>query len=116
MDNSEVIDTESSEVVVVESDLDQGFELDGADPLVIVITWALTLAAGKAMVKTGKENLRKALPMVAVLIAVALRAGFDSVQGSELNAEVLLHGLSAAAIAVLGHSQVREFIKARQSE
>lgn len=87
--------------------------MDAADPLVIVLTWVLTWAVGRWM--PGLKNHRKVLPTVAVLIAVFIRAVMESTQGEPLTTQTILHGLSAGAITVMGHAQVRQFTKSRDT-
>jgi len=82
---------------------------DAIDPIVVLLAWALTYAAGRYAVP---KSLRGALPLVAVLGACALRAGGDALLGTPLDLETFLHAVGAAGVAVLGHSQFRELQKA----
>lgn len=87
--------------------------LDGSDPIVVALTWLLTLGVGKLIDLTAHKNLRHALPGIAVLLAVAGRALLDVVIGQELSADVVWRGLAAGAVAVFSHAQFRELLKAR---
>lgn len=88
---------------------------DGLDPLVVVLTWGL-VAAVKRLAKKRYPKIRHILPFVAVLLAIGLRAAAETMQGADFSTATLLHGLSAAGLAVLLHSQIREVGKARQSK
>jgi hypothetical protein len=89
--------------------------IDGTDPLVVLLTWALTLVVGK-LVKKGKfSKLRHMLPAFAVLGAVAIRAIIEASQGAELTVDTALRALAAGGVAVMGHSQIREIQKAMTS-
>lgn len=87
--------------------------LDGADPLVVVITWCLTEAASRLMTKAQASRARHALPAFAVLAAIGARAAIDAVGGEPITFDAVLRGLGAAGVAALGHSQMREVSKAR---
>jgi hypothetical protein len=86
---------------------------DGSDPLVVLLAWALTVAARKVAPKAWGPWMRKITPILAVLLAVFLRTAITAGQGEPLTAQVLLRALAAGATAVWGHSQVREFAKAQ---
>lgn len=79
------------------------------DLLAAVVAWALTWAIAEHALA---ERLRPAIPALAVLLAVGLRAGADALAGVPLGLDTLLHGVAAGAGAVLAHSQVREVAKA----
>lgn len=83
--------------------------IDATDPMVVLLAWGLTYICGKASPKT-----RKVLPIVAVLVAVAVRSAMAAVEGEPLSMDVLMRALGAAGVAVLGHSQMREVAKARR--
>lgn len=85
--------------------------VDASDPLVVVVSWVLTLVAGKLLNTTERRKFRKALPALAFLFAVAIRAGVDVAQGHPLDLQTLLRALAAGGIAVAGHSQFREVAK-----
>ena len=78
----------------------------------VVLTWALTYAAGRWL--PWLQAHRALLPTVAVLLAVAARAALDATSGQPITVETVARGLAAGATAVLAHSQVRELVKARQ--
>lgn len=90
--------------------------VDATDPIVVAITWALTYALGRwAPGLNGK--LRPVLPVVALLLAVGLRAGMDTAQGQAPATTgewlaMLARGVAAGGAVVLAHSQVREVQKA----
>lgn len=84
---------------------------DAADPAVALLAWALTFAVGRWCPKGVRVQVRKVLPLVAVLLACAVSAGVAAVQGEPLTVAVLLRGLGAAGAAVLAHSQLREALK-----
>lgn len=83
--------------------------VDATDPLVVGLTWALTWAAGRWAIPA---RYRGALPALAVLLAVAVRAGLDAAQGMPLTPETVARAVAAGGVAVMGHSQVREIQKA----
>jgi hypothetical protein len=87
-------------------------EVDGTDPLVVVIAWALTYAAGRWA--PWLQSQRRLLPTLSVLLAVAARAALDATTGEPLTMDTLARGLAAGATAVLAHSQVRELQKAAE--
>lgn len=87
--------------------------IDGTDPAVVALTWGLTQLAGLAGDRIS-EKTRHALPALAVVIAVGLRAGYTAVQGEPLTVDVFARGLAAGAVAVFLHSQVREVRKVRK--
>jgi len=86
------------------------------DPVVVLLSWALTALVGRIVNLTDKPKLRSSLPLVAVLLAVGAQTAFAAfndtlmVDGA-LQWSVLLRGLAAGAMAVLGHSQMRELLK-----
>ena len=89
-----------------------GIPLDIADPVAVLLAWALTMLLGHFIKLADRPKLRTALPIVAVLIAVAVRAGIEAGQGADaLTGEVLLRGMLAGATAVLAHSQFRAVLK-----
>lgn len=85
--------------------------LSTTDPLTVAITWALTWGAGKLFDLAEKPKLRRALPMVAVLVALLVRTVIATVEGNPVTLELLGRGLIDGAMAVLGHSQFREVLK-----
>lgn len=87
--------------------------IDPSDPVVVALTWGLTQIAGLVGDRIS-DHTRHALPVVALVIAVALRAGYVAVQGEPLTVDVLARGLAAGAVAVFLHSQVREVRKVRK--
>jgi hypothetical protein len=89
----------------------ENFGVDASDPIVIMVSWGLTLIAGKFM-KGDFEKFRRFLPMVAVMSAVAIRSGMAAAQGHELDIHMLARAVGAGAVAVFSHSQFREFQKA----
>ena len=89
--------------------------VDATDPLVVALTWALTWGAGRWFSRRQFEQARQALPVIAVLCAVGLRAALDAAAGMPLSMDALLRALAAAGVAVLGHSQVRGVQKVRRS-
>lgn len=85
--------------------------LDQTDPVVAMIAWALTFAVSK-MPKIGEsKNLRSALPLVAVLIAVGARTAMDSLSGVAFSWATIGHAIAAGGLAVLAHSQFSELMK-----
>jgi hypothetical protein len=85
--------------------------VDGTDPLVVGIAWALTWALGR-WAPGLRDRYRGALPVVAVLLAVGARAALDAAAGDPLTLDTLARALAAGAVAGAGHSQVREVQKA----
>jgi len=85
--------------------------LDGTDPLVVGLAWALTWALGR-WAPGLRDRYRGALPVVAVLLAVAARAALDGMAGDPLTLDTLARAVAAGAVAVAGHSQLRELQKA----
>ena len=87
-------------------------QVDESDPLVVFITWLLSLTAGKVIKSQEKLAwLRHFLPVIAFFVAVGTRAALDAVAGQELTKETLFRALAAASVAVLAHSQGRELQK-----
>ena len=84
---------------------------DSTDPTVVLLTWVLTWLVGKIVSGPKLKQIRHALPVVAVLLAIGLRAGIEASQGDELGLSTVFRGLAAGAAAVLGHSQLRELHK-----
>lgn len=84
--------------------------LNESDPLVAALTWLLLLCA-RHMAGDHATRFRLTIPTVAVLLAVALRAGIAAAQGDPVTAETVLRAVIAAAGAVLAHSQFRELVK-----
>lgn len=84
-------------------------QVDELDPVIAVVAWALTFAAGKWALP---EKYRRAIPAVAVLIATALVASMQALNGEPLTAATLVRGVGAGAAAVAGHSAIREAQKA----
>lgn len=68
------------------------------------VGWALTWAAGRFALP---EEWRKQLPKIAAVLSSALTAGiialFQATTGQPLTMDVLWMGLSAGALAVVGH-------------
>jgi len=90
--------------------------IDGTDPLVVVLTWALTFGVGKVFKGANLNKARHLLPMVAVLGAVALQAVIQASEGGALSLQSLGTALGAAGVAVLGHSQFSELKKAMSKD
>lgn len=89
---------------------------DSTDPVVALLAWGLTLLVGKLIDLTQRPKLRTALPIMAVLLAVAARSAIAAMDGTlyldgMFHWDILLRGLAAGAAAVLGHSQMRELLK-----
>jgi len=85
--------------------------MDAADPLVAVIAWALT-ALLRRWTPDGWGWLRKATPAIAMLVAVFVRTIWGILESGEVvTADLVLHGVTAGALAVWGHSQFREVLK-----
>ena len=85
--------------------------VDITDPGVIALTWFLTWAIGKYAPWLSDKG-RPIIPIVAVLIAVGVRAGLDASMGQPIDLESVTRGVAAGAAAVMGHSQVRGLQKA----
>ena len=103
---------ESAEVVELQEEPSEAFEIGAEDPLVVILTWAFTFAAGKGFVRVNMEKFRKFLPAVAICSAVGIKAGFNALEGSAMTVEDFGAALGIAGLAVLGHSQLRELSKA----
>lgn len=84
--------------------------MDAQDPFVIVLTWVLVWAVRK-WAKDRLPKVRHMLPFIAVLLAIAVRAAMEASAGLELSWATVGHGLAAAGVAVLTHSQGREIKK-----
>jgi len=90
--------------------------LDVTDPIVVLLTWALTSVVGYFVNLVDKPKLRIALPMVAVLLATGSQAALAAFDGTlviddAFQWSVAMEGLAAGAMAVFGHSQMRELLK-----
>ena len=86
---------------------------DGTDPLVAVLAWGITALLRRYAPKRWAW-LRRSTPAVAVLLAVFLRTALAAGQGEPLTVQVGLRALAAGAVAVWGHSQLREVVKAAE--
>ena len=80
-------------------------QVDELDPVVAVLTWALTAAAAKWALP---EKLRPAIPVLAILLATGLVAVLQAVEGEALSLQTVVRGLGAGAAAIAGHSGARE--------
>lgn len=89
--------------------------VDGTDPLIAVLAWALTLAASRLLSRAEAKRARHFLPLLSIALAVGLRAALDATRGQPLTGEVVLRGFGSAAVAVLAHSQLREAGKWRET-
>lgn len=89
-------------------------EVDATDPAVVIVTWGLTWLVGK-YAPWFSDRGRTIIPIVAVLLAVGVRAGIDASSGEPLAVSTVTRGIAAGAAAVMGHSQVREFQKVMTS-
>lgn len=85
---------------------------DGTDPLIALLSWGLVATIRRYAPKTWVTTLRRVAPVLAVLLAVFLRVTVDQLMGQPLTWDVALRALAAGAVAVLGHSQLRELAKA----
>lgn len=88
---------------------------DGTDPVVVVLTWFLTMLLGKLITRFTLDQYRAALPFAAVVLATGIRVGIDAVMGDPLTWATLARALAAGGVAVLSHSQLREVMKALPS-
>lgn len=85
------------------------------EPAVAVATWLL-LSVARSLLPNADAMLRRVAPMIAVLLAVGLQAGLAAASGGEVTFGTVLRGIVAGALAVLGHSQFREIVKAVQEK
>lgn len=85
--------------------------LDLSDPLVAIAAWGILLLVRKYSPKKMASWVRPALPFLAVLVAVFIRAGISASEGEPLTMGVLLRAVEAGGAAVLAHSQLRELVK-----
>jgi hypothetical protein len=72
----------------------------------------MTSASAKVFARSKFQKARHLLPVVALLSAVALQAVIENFYGTGFNIESVGKALGAGGLAVLGHSQFREFKKA----
>ena len=79
--------------------------------LVVIISWFMTWAIGKFFNAKGQARLRKALPSVAVLTALAIEVVYSSLNGHDLSWGLVVKALGEAGGAVIAHSQFRELVK-----
>ena len=79
--------------------------------LVVVISWFLTWAIGKFFNAKGQVKLRKMLPSVAVLTALAIEVVYSSLNGHDFSWGLVVKALGEAGGAVIAHSQFRELVK-----
>ena len=92
-------------------------ELDPSDPIVVLVTWFLTFVVGKIVKDRGKlDALRHVLPVIAVALAVGIRAGIDSAEGSPLTAQTVVRGIAEGAVAVMANSQVKHLFGKKKEE
>lgn len=83
---------------------------DITDPLAAINAWLLT-ALIRRFAPAEWSWLRPLTPILAVLMAVFIRAAFAAVTGEEVTWDTLLRALAAGSAAVLAHSQFRELVK-----
>jgi hypothetical protein len=88
-------------------------QVDELDPVVAVITWALTALAAKYAVP---DKLRALIPVLAILVATGLVAGLQASQGEPLSFATVIRGFGAGAAAIAGHSGFRELFKKLTSD
>lgn len=88
--------------------------IDETDPLVAALAWAITSVVSSFLKGERHAKMRRALPTVALVMAVGVRAAIDAFEGEPVSSETFVRALGAAGVAVLAHSQVREVSKARQ--
>lgn len=88
--------------------------IDETDPIVAAMAWAITSVVSGFLPKDKHADLRRALPTIALISAIGVRAAIDALDGEPVNGETVLRALGAAGVAVLAHSQAREVSKARQ--
>lgn len=86
--------------------------VDATDPLVALLAWLLTSLVAKVGGKRTRQ-VKHLLPAVAVLSAVALRAGVSAVEDAPVSVDTALRAVAAGGVAVLTHSQAREIQKMR---
>lgn len=84
---------------------------DYTDPIAVINVWVLTWLIRRLAPKHATWT-RKLTPIIAVLVAVFLRAGCAVFCGEPFSWDVVLRALAAGATAVLAHSQLRELVKA----
>lgn len=85
--------------------------MDQLDPVTIALTVALTALARRYSSGKVERTLVRLTPLVAVLIAVGVRAGIESAQGHPLSWSVLWHAAQAGANAVFAHAAFRSLVK-----
>lgn len=91
--------------------------LDATDPLIVILTWALTLGIRTVVKDNGKwDKVRTVLPGIAILIAVGLRAAIETMEGQVLTTDSFLRAVAAGAVAVMMHSQARGIQKGLQEK
>lgn len=87
-------------------------QVDELDPVVAILTWALTALASKYALP---DKFRSLIPVIAILVATGLVAGLQAAQGEPLSFATVIRGLGVGAAAIAGHSGVRELLKALTS-
>lgn len=89
----------------------ENISVDGTDPVVVVLTWLLTMILGKMIERFGLDEYRAALPAAAVVLATGIRIAIEAAMGDPLSIATVLRALAAGAVAVASHSQFREVFK-----
>lgn len=84
--------------------------VDASDPIAAIVGWLLASALRRYLGDRASAY-RSLIPIVSILIAVALRAGYGAALGESFTTATMLRAVAAGAVAVAGHSQFREAVK-----
>lgn len=88
-------------------------QVDPSDPVVAALAWGISVLLHKYLGRRWRRY-RHVVPIMAVVVAVFLRAGWEAAMGQPIGLPTLLRSIAAGAIAVGAHSQTREAKKFRE--
>jgi hypothetical protein len=92
--------------------------MDPSDPIVALFALVITEALKRMLKPAALKRVGPVIPVVVVVLAMALRVGYDAMltDGGALTWATVLRGLAAAGVAVLTHTQFRSVAKAFTGE
>lgn len=85
--------------------------IDPSDPLVAFFALGLMEALKRVLKPAALARIGPIIPVIVVILALAMRVGYDA-SGGQLAWSSVLRGLAAAGVAVMTHTQFRSVAKA----
>ena len=86
---------------------------DAIDPLIAIAAAALVTAVRKYAPAWLVAQFNQSTPTIVVIVAVGLRALYDTLAVGGVSIDTLGRGVAAGAAAIWGHTQVRSLLKAK---